>query len=66
MINLHKAEVCTVDRLNRWRFVREAQNSRPLWVFGILWAALSILSTLSILFPKISNFAPRWPWYAGA
>lgn len=55
-----------MGRFNRWRFVTEAQNSRPVWALGILWAFLSVLATLSFLFPKISNFAPQLPWYAWA
>src|SRR6202035_195916 len=49
--------------LGRVRCITEAQNSLLVWALGIAWGVLSVLSTLSLLFPEIAHYIPRWPWY---
>lgn len=34
-----------------------------VWALGVVWTVLGAISTLSLLFPKIGNYIPRWPWY---
>jgi hypothetical protein len=52
-----------MEGFGRYRFIKEMHNSRPAWAVGIAYAILSILSTLSFLFPGMSKYVPRWPWY---
>jgi hypothetical protein len=50
-------------QFGRWQFIKEMRNSLFVWCLSIAWSSLGITSTISLIFPKIADHVPRWPWH---